>query len=72
MNTLRNKSLLVATALVVGLVGLANPAGAESLMPETGATSIATTFTDTVADAWPILVALIGMGILIKVVKRFT
>lgn len=45
---------------------------ADSLIPTGGAAGIADTFTDTVADAWPILLALVGMGVLIKVVKRFT
>lgn len=47
-------------------------ADSTSLFPTGGAATIATAFTDTVTDAWPILVALVGMGVLIKVVKRFT
>jgi hypothetical protein len=71
MNTYQKLTAALA-ATAVALVLFASNAGAESLIPTDGATDIASSFTDTVTDAWPILVALVAMGILVKVVKRFT
>lgn len=72
MSNLRNKAAVASAVAGTAVVGLASAAGAESLIPTTGAADISASYTDTVADAWPILVVGIGVGILIKVVRRFT
>lgn len=42
-----------------------------SLIPTDGASEVVTTITGTVADAWPILAAAIGIPIMVSVIRRF-